>query len=197
MSGLADLNLFDTTHKKDFEGKTYAQFTASLIGEDRPENVLHKTANFLEIKDNSDLIKKLKWLGLFDNQKIAAFKGTNADILVDLMMKKLSYGALEIDMVIVHAEILAEFSNHREKRVSTLLVKGEPGGDSAMSKAVSLPAAIASKLILEGKVKAKGVQRPTLPEIYRPVLKEMGDFGYSFAHKIIRTNMPRSGHSGK
>ena len=197
MSGLADLNLFDTTHEKDFEGKTYAQFTASLISEDCSENILHKTANFLKIKDNSDLTKKLKWLGLFDNQKIALFKGTNADILVDLMMRKLSYGALEKDMVIVHAEILAEFSNHREKRVSTLLVKGEPGGDSAMSRAVSLPAAIASKLILEGKIKAKGVQRPTLPEIYQPVLKEMGDFGYSFVHKIIKTHLPGSGHSGK
>jgi len=197
MSGLADLNLFDTTHEKDFEGKTYAQFTASLIGEDCSENILHKTANFLKIKDNSDLTKKLKWLGLFDNQKIALFKGTNADIIVDLMMRKLSYGALEKDMVIVHAEILAEFSNHREKRVSTLLVKGEPGGDSAMSKAVSLPAAIASKLILEGKIKAKGVLRPTLQEIYQPVLKEMGDFGYSFVHKIIKTHLPGSGHSGK
>ena len=197
MSGLADLNLFDTTHEKDFEGKTYAQFTASLISEDCSENILHKTANFLKIKDNSDITKKLNWLGLFDNQKIALFKGTNADIIVDLMMRKLSYGALEKDMVIVHAEILAEFSNHREKRVSTLLVKGEPGGDSAMSKAVSLPAAIASKLILEGKIKAKGVQRPTLPEIYQPVLKEMGDFGYSFVHKTIKTHMPGSGHSGK
>lgn len=197
MRGLADLNLFDTTEEKDLEGKTYAQFTASLIGEDRSENIQHKTANFLEIKDNSDLTKKLKWLGLFDKQKIAVFKGTNADTLVDLMMRKLSYGALEKDMVIVHAEILTEFSNHREKRVSTLLVKGEPGGDSAMSKAVSLPAAIASKLILEGKIKAKGVQRPTLPEIYQPVLKEMGDFGYSFANKIIRTNLPGRGHSGQ
>jgi len=52
-------------------------------------------------------------------------------------------------------------------------------------------------LILEGKIKAKGVQRPTLPEIYQPVLKEMGDFGYSFANKIIRTNLPGRGHSGQ
>lgn len=77
-------------------------------------------------------------------------------------------------------------SDIAEKRVSTMLVKGEPGGDSAMSRAVSLPAAIASKLILEGKIKAKGVQRPTLPEIYQPVLKEMGDFGYTFVHNTIK-----------
>ena len=97
----------------------------------------------------------------------------------------MSYTALEKDMVIVHAEVIAEFANHREKRVSTMCVKGDPGGDSAMSKAVSLPAAIASKLILEGKIKAKGVHRPTLTEIYQPVLMEMGGFGYSFDHTII------------
>ena len=56
-----------------------------------------------------------------------------------------------------------------------------------MSKAVSLPAAIASKLILEGKIKAKGVHRPTLSEIYQPVLKEMSDLGYSFVHKTVKT----------
>ena len=67
-----------------------------------------------------------------------------------------------------------------------MLVKGETGGDSAMSKAVSLPAAIASKLILEGKIKAKGVQRPTLSEIYQPVLKEMENFGYNFVQNTIK-----------
>ncbi len=190
MSGLADMQFLDTTHETDFAGKTYAKFTAALIGEDSSENILHKTADFLKIKDNSDIIKRLKWLGLFENKKIDITRGTNADVLVDLMIKKMSYTALEKDMVIVHAEIIAEFANHREKRVSTMCVKGEPGGDSAMSKAVSLPAAIASKLILEGKIKAKGVHRPTLPEIYQPVLKEMSDFGYKFIHSTIRITAP-------
>ncbi len=147
---------------------------------------MSKTANFLNVKANSDLINKMQWLGLFSNHKIAITKGTNADVLVDLMMSKMSYTPLEQDMVIVHAEIVAEFSNRREKRVSTMLVKGEPGGDSAMSRAVSLPAAIASKLILENEIKAKGVQRPTLPEIYQPVLEEMRAFGYDFVHNTIK-----------
>jgi len=185
MRGLVDLQLLNTTQEKDFAGKTYAEFIASLIGEDSCEDIVHNTAGFLKVKDNFDLINKLKWLGLFENQIIGIKKGTNADVLVDLMIKKMSYTALEKDMVIVHAEILAEFPNHREKRVSTMCVKGEIGGDSAMSRAVSLPAAIASKLILKGRIKAKGVQRPTLPEIYQPVLKEMTDFGYKFIHNTV------------
>jgi saccharopine dehydrogenase-like NADP-dependent oxidoreductase len=187
MRGFSWLQLFDIKQEKNYEGKTYAEFTASLVGENNSENILHKTANFLKIRDNSDLIKKMKWLGLFEDTIIHIAKGTNADILVDLMMEKMSYTASEKDMVVVHAEILAEFAGHGETRTSTMCVKGESGGDSAMSKAVSLPAAIASKLILEGKIQAKGVHRPTLPEVYQPVLKEMSDFGYSFVHKTVKT----------
>ncbi len=188
MKGLSDLQLFDTNDEKDFADTTYAEFTAKLIGAGSPENILQKTARFFNVRDNSDFIKKLKWLGFFNDQRIDIIKGTNADILVDMMIRKMSYGPLEKDMVIIHNEIVAEFSTFEEKRVSTLLVKGEPGGDSAMSKAVSLPAAIASKFILEGQIRAKGVQRPTLKAIYRPVLDEMSGFGYQFKDKTIKTD---------
>jgi len=50
---------------------------------------------------------------------------------------------------------------------------GIPGGDSSMSRTVSLPAAIATKLILEGKISVKGVHIPVIPEIYEPVLDEL------------------------
>ena len=189
MRGLADLDLFKAADEKDFVGRTYAQFIASLIGETGEhysETIVSETAKFLSVKANSDLIKKMQWLGLFADSEITIPKGTNVDVLVDLMMSKMSYTADEKDMVIVHAEIVAEFSDRREKRISTMLVKGDIGGDSAMSRAVSLPAAIAAKLILQGKIKAKGVQRPTLPEIYQPVLKEMDDFGYHFVHNTIK-----------
>ncbi len=182
MKGLAGLGLLDSVEKKDFAGVTYARLLAALIKEESSEDILLKTARFFGVKANSDLINKMQWLGLFADQKISISTGTNVDVLVDLMLKRMSYGADEKDMVIVHAELVAEFSKHREKRTATLLVKGELGGNSAMSRAVSLPAAIASKLILEGKIRARGVQRPTLSEIYQPVLKEMGTFGYDFVH---------------
>lgn len=186
MKGFIELGLLNATVENDFSEKSYAQFLASLIGADSCEDIAVKTAHFLKVDNNSDLIKKMNWLGLFGRQKVGISTGTNADLLVELMLGKMSYSPLERDMVVVHAEIEATFSNRREKRMSTLLVKGEVGGDSAMSRAVSLPAAIASKLILEGKIKAKGVQRPTLPEIYRPVLQEMAGFGYKFVHNTTK-----------
>lgn len=186
MTSMLALNLLENTERKDFKGKTYADFTASLIGSDTSENIEDKTAKFLKIENNSESMEKFKWLGLFGDDKMSVLRGTNADVLVDLMIKKMSYAPNEKDMVIVANDIIAEFSDHSEKISSAMVIEGIPGGDSAMSRAVALPAAIASKLILEGKITAKGVLRPLSPEIYTPVLKEMEDFGIRFNRKTTK-----------
>jgi saccharopine dehydrogenase-like NADP-dependent oxidoreductase len=54
---------------------------------------------------------------------------------------------------------------------------GIPGGDSAMSRTVSLPAAIAARLIVEERIALTGVQIPVVPEIYEPVPAELERFG--------------------
>ena len=183
MNSLLALNLLDNTQEKKFKETNYAQFTASLIGVDTEKNIEQKVANFLKTAAESMSIEKLKWLGLFDDKQISIARGTNADVLVDLMLKKMSYGADEKDMVIVATEIIAQFSDHKEKISDAMLIEGIPGGDSAMSRAVSLPAAIASKLILNNSIKLTGVHRPLFSEIYIPVLKEMEEFGIYFRRK--------------
>jgi len=164
MSCLAALQLFDIETEREFATQTYAEFTGSLIGHHSSQDILKRTAEFLKIKTESELIGKLDWLGLFDEKGITISKGTSGDLLVDLMVQKMSYRPDEKDMVIVHAEIVAEISNHVEKRRSTLMVEGVVGGDTAMSRAVSLPAAIASRLILDKSIMVKGVQRPAVPD---------------------------------
>ncbi|MCH8272193.1 MAG: saccharopine dehydrogenase, partial [Candidatus Marinimicrobia bacterium] len=114
--------------------------------------------------------------------------GTNVDVLVDLMIRKMSYSAGEKDMIIVHDEIVADIEGMSEMHISSMVVEGIPNGDSAMSRAVSLPAAIASKLILEEKITIKGIQIPTLKEIYEPVLEELAEFGFEFEHRRKQLN---------
>jgi hypothetical protein len=46
-----------------------------------------------------------------------------------------------------------------------------------MSRTVSLPAAIAARLILEDRIPLRGVVRPVHREIYDPVLDELADLG--------------------
>jgi saccharopine dehydrogenase-like NADP-dependent oxidoreductase len=60
---------------------------------------------------------------------------------------------------------------------------GQRWGDSAMARTVSLPAAIATRLVLEGAIEAVGVQIPNLPEIYAPVLDELAEKGVALEER--------------
>ncbi len=185
LQSLKRLSLLDDRDERDLSNRTYAQFIAELISADSYDGIEEKVAKYLGVAVKDDAVKRLKWLGLFEEENIPLEKGTNEDVIVDLMLRRMTYSSDERDMIIVHDEIIAKFPDRKEKRISSMVVEGDPHGDSAMSKAVSFPAAIASRLILEGAITVKGVQMPTLPEIYKPVLEELSEFGFSFKHSTI------------
>lgn len=185
MTNLLKIKLIENVEEKNFENTTYSQFIAKLIDSSSTEDIKMKFAKSLNMEINDDFIKKLDWLGLFDNVQISINKGTNSNLLVDLMLKKMAYEPYEKDMIIVHNEMIVEFSDRKEKRISSMLNVGIPYGDSAMARAVSLPPAIATKLILEGKITAKGVCMPLIKEMYEPILEEMETLGFSFQKETI------------
>ena len=179
------LKLIENTVEEDFENTTYAQFMARLVGVKTTDNINADVAKFLRINVHDDIIKRMNWLGIFDSVQIPLKRGNNSAVLVDLMLKKMSYAMGEKDMIIVHNELVVEFPHRKEKRISSMLVEGVPGGYSAMAGAVSLPVAIAARRILEGKVKKTGVCMPTTPDLYQPILEEMGTLGFSFKRETI------------
>jgi len=185
MTNLLKIKLIENTQEKNFENTTYSQFIANLIGSSTTDDIKIKFAKSLSMDVNNDFVNKLDWLGLFDNVKISINSGTNSNLLVDLMLKKLAYEPYEKDMIIVHNEMVVEFLDRKEKRISSMLVEGIPYGDSAMARAVSLSPAIAVKLILDGKITNKGVCIPSTKEMYEPILEEMETFGFSFNKKTI------------
>jgi saccharopine dehydrogenase-like NADP-dependent oxidoreductase len=180
MINLLKIGLIENTEEKSFENTSYKKFIADLLGSSISQDVKKEFAKSLDLDIKDDFIEKLDWLGLFDDVQISIKKGTNSNLLVDLMLKKLSYEAHEKDMIIVHNEMFVEFPDRKEKIVSSMLVEGIPNGDSAMARAVSLPPAIAAKLIIEGTIKGKGVLMPITKEMYEPILEEMEDFGFAF-----------------
>ncbi len=185
MVNLLKIKLIENTEEKNFENTTYSQFIAELIGSSTTEDIKMKFTKSLNMDIKDDFVKKLDWLGLFDNIQISINSGTNSNLLVDLMLKKMAYKPHEKDMTIVHNEMIVEFSNRKEKRISSMLNEGIPNGDSAMARAVSLPPAIAAKLILEGKITSKGVCMPSTKEMYKPILDEMETFGFSFKKETM------------
>ncbi len=188
MTNLLKIKLIENTEEKNFENTTYSQFIAKLIDSPNIEDIKMEFSRSLNMNINDDFIMKLDWLGLFDNVQISINKGTNSNLLVDLMLKKMAYEPYEKDMIIVHNEMIVEFPDRKEKRISSMMNEGIPYGDSAMSRAVSLPPAIAAKLILEGKITSTGVCIPSTKEMYEPILNEMETFGFSFKKETILLN---------
>lgn len=182
---LLKIKLIENNLVKNFENTTYSRFIADLIGSSSTEDIKAKFAESAGLDVNDDFVKKLDWLGIFENVQISISSGTNSNLLVDLMLKKMAFEPHEKDMIIVHNEMIVEFPGRKEKRISSMLVEGIPYGDSAMARAVSLPPAIAVKLILGGAISQKGVCMPSTPELYEPILDEMETFGFAFKKKTI------------
>jgi len=86
-------------------------------------------------------------------------------------------------MIVMHHEFVAEYSSKKEYITSTLLDYGIPNGDSAVARTVALPAAIAVKMILEGKIDITGTHIPVIPEIYNPILDELEEMDIKFDEK--------------
>lgn len=183
MQSLITLNYLDNNKTQDLAGKTFREFTAGLI--DKPDANTESLAAFLGISERADSIKRLEWLGILDDREIPLASGTHVDVIIDLMLARMSYLPGETDMIIVHDEIVVEFDDRKERRLSTLHVEGDPNGHSAMSRAVSLPAATAVQLILEGKLDLTGVHMPLRKELYQPILENLGKLGFNFKHQTI------------
>ena len=84
-------------------------------------------------------------------------------------------------MIILRHQFIASYPGDKEEKItSTLIDFGIPNGDTSMARTVGLPAAISTRLILEGKIDKTGVHIPVIPEIYIPILQELKDLGIAF-----------------
>ena len=104
-------------------------------------------------------------------------------ILQDLLEEKWLLKENDKDMIVMQHEFEYSLKGQNKKIISSLVVKGEDQTYTAMAKTVGLPLAISAKLILQGKIKARGVTIPTIKEIYEPVLAELETLGVKFVEK--------------
>lgn len=167
-----------------FGGKTFADATRHLIGANADENLELAAAKFLGLKPYATVIKRLGWLGLFEDTPLPADRDNPLDWLNVLTMEKMALGKGERDMIVMHHEFVAEYPDRKEFITSTLLDFGIPGGDTSIARTVAFPAAIAVRMVLEGKITEPGVHIPVSPGIYEPILNELANIGIKFEEEI-------------
>ncbi len=179
---IVQLGFLNDQEKPELIGKSYAEVTASLIG--APAN-RQSIAKFLQLDAASPIIDRLEWLGLLSTEKAKADPPTYLDILAARMLEKMPYREEERDMIILQHDFVAEYPSGKKEHICSLLVDyGIPKGDSSMARTVSLPAAIASKLMLQDKINLTGVHIPVMPEIYQPVLAELEGMNIKFKETV-------------
>ena len=170
---IVDLGLIDETPISNVKGITFKKMMADIIGVDENEDVYIKTAEKIGLSSNHSIMKNLKWLGLFNDLPIPDCE-TRLDIFCELLIEKLKYKTGEKDMIILQHKFTIENKDKTKDLItSTLIDYGIPGGDSSMARTVSLPLAVAVRMMCEGKIKLTGVQIPIKKEIYSDILKEL------------------------
>jgi len=183
MRNIVALGWLSDTPVNDFSGKTYGDMTRHLIGARSKDDLAKATANYLGIKLYATVIKRLAWLGLFSDEPLPKARDNPLDYLNVLTLKKMALDKTERDMIVMHHELITEYPSKKEYITSTLVDYGIPNGDSAIARTVALPAAIAVKMIIRGKINMTGVHVPVIPEIYSPILDELEGMDIKFDEK--------------
>lgn len=176
---MADIGLFDDAPRR-YPAESYRGVLAALSGVEVDGDVEGAVAAKAHIARDSAPIQKLTWLGMFEGAALPAPDTSPLDALVSRMVERLQYKAGERDMIVLQHEFIADYGDRREFLRSTLVDFGEPGGPSAMSRTVGLPAAIGVLRVLDGTIRDRGVVVPVTPEVYNPILDELEALGIRF-----------------
>ena len=186
LKAIVDIGLVDDTLQENLTGKSYIEMMAEITNVTELNDVISATAEKLGIGTNSDIIRRLDWLGLFSDDRLPDLNNY-LDILCHRMQEKLFYREGEKDMIILRHKFAVENSDKsRDIITSTLIDYGIPYGDTSMARTVSLPLAIGVKLMAEGKIPLMGVHIPNVKKIYQPVLAELENLNIKMIEKRVR-----------
>jgi saccharopine dehydrogenase-like NADP-dependent oxidoreductase len=167
-----------------FSGKTYGDLTRHMIKASPKADLAGAVAKYLDVAPYATVIKRFEWLGLLGDRPLPEDKDNPLDYLNVLTLEKMAIGENERDMTVMHHEFLAEFpGGKREYLTSTLVDYGIPGEDTSIARTVSLPAAIAVKLLLDGKITDTGCHIPVSPSIYNPILDALEPYNVVFKER--------------
>jgi saccharopine dehydrogenase-like NADP-dependent oxidoreductase len=176
LDAIKGLNMLDDS-VNDYCGMTYIDFLAERTGSGL-KNLKETISVKLGVSEKSIAFESLEWLGFFSSEKLKYSEASPFDITADRMISMMPLSDNERDMVAMQHILLASYPDGKKEVIkSSMLDFGTPATNTAIARTVALPAAIAVKMILAGKINLTGVLRPVVPEIYRPILNELKTLG--------------------
>ncbi|KAM3741687.1 hypothetical protein ACB098_07G015600 [Castanea mollissima] len=201
MATLARIGFFDTeAHPilKDGKKPTFRTFLLELLKSEDVDGPLIAEKDITErivtlghCKEQGTAVKAAKtiiFLGFHEDGEIPASCQSAFDVTCLRMEERLAYSSTEQDMVLLHHEVEVDFPDGlSENHSATLLEFGRTKNGkmtTAMALTVGIPAGIGALLLLENKIKTRGVLRPIEPEIYEPALDRLEAYGFKLTEKV-------------
>ncbi|PZX94996.1 saccharopine dehydrogenase [Flavobacterium aquariorum] len=171
----------DSYIMENSENMSYRQFVNSFLPYHPTDSVEIKTRLILKIDQDDIMWDKLLELDLFNrNKKVGLKDATPAQILEKILTDSWTLQPNDKDMIVMYHKFGYVINGEDKQIDSKMVCIGEDQTYTAMAKTVGLPVAMATLLILNGKITTPGVQLPIRKEVYEPILKELEEYGVIF-----------------
>lgn len=167
-------------------GMTYQEFFHSFLNGNDHNDISASIRNTLGMPEyEQEAIDKIIWTGINSNSLISLKEGSPAAILQELLEQKWKLEKEDKDLVVMQHLINYTLNDEEFTFRSSLSIQGDGSYNTAMSKTVGLPLAMAVKQFLFKTIDLKGIVVPIYPEIYNPVLTELEQYGICFIEETI------------
>ncbi len=144
----------------------------------------------LNIEFNSaDVRDKIEFLKLND-YVISSNDNSPAQVLLRVLTDKWKLLNTDIDEVVMIHQTDYVLNNQKWRLESTMIVKGEGSGRTAMAKTVGLPLAIGVEMLINNEIQDRGVVIPVFKPWGNQLLNQLEKRGIVFSHR----NFPHSNY---
>lgn len=193
MAALIKLGFSDNSTRKA-GGGTYRDVILELCGvsDGDPRSA---AANKLGVSVYDDVIMRMDWLGLFDEEPVKCEKNTYCDIAAERILDRLGVHGFDSGVrsrVINYFELLASYEDKEERVVSIFDYSDDGNGNSISSILISTTTAIVADRLLTDRLRLTGFHYPYCAEIYTPVIEEYEKMGFSNSEHVVIGNIDRS-----
>jgi saccharopine dehydrogenase-like NADP-dependent oxidoreductase len=165
------------------EKMTNRDFINSFLAFNTSDSVELKLRYYLGIEQDDYIWEKLVWLGIFDDKAIGLKNATPAQMLQKILENKWSLSSNDKDMIVMWHKFNFTLNESPIEVRSHMAYIGKNSQYTAMSDTVGIPVGIAAKMLLNDKIKSRGVLLPIYEDIYLPILKELEKHGITFKEK--------------
>ena len=170
----------------DSEHMSYREFVNLFLPYHATDSVEIKLRHQLKIDQDDVMWDKLVELDLFnDRKKLGLKNATPAQALEKILTDSWTLQPTDKDMIVMYHKFGYELGGEKKQIDATMVCIGEDQTYTAMAKTVGLPVAMATLQILNGNIKTYGVQLPIKKEVYKPILKELEEYGVIFSEKEV------------